>query len=180
MWSVGKALFLAFFDICRFRKRPQDIPASRNLLTVCLTAYGLLSAQLALLSQPFDKAVLTGVLEIVLLMVFTLAALQICGKSERWTQTVTALAGTGIIISVFAIPLYLLIGNGVNVTVSDGLRALSLLFLAFLACWNVTIMGHILRNALEINMFSAVVIAFTYVWLIFSFTTAIMPLETVN
>jgi len=100
MLSAGKVLFLAFFEICRLNKGPQDIPASKNLLTLCLVVYGLLSVQLAVLSQPIEKAVFAGVLEVALIMIFSLALLQISGKSERWVQMVTALAGTGVIISI--------------------------------------------------------------------------------
>ena len=63
MLSAGKVLFLTFFDICRLIKRPQDIPESKNLLTLCLVIYGLLSILLATLSQPADAAVLSGVIE---------------------------------------------------------------------------------------------------------------------
>lgn len=178
MLSAAKVLFLAFFDMCRLIKRPQDIPASKNLLTLCLVLYGLLSIQLAALSQPLDKAVLAGVLEVVLIMLFSFALLQTSGKSVRWVQTVTALSGTGIIISIFALPLYLFIGIGNENTVnSSGFQVFGLLFLAILACWNIAIMGHILRHALGINMFLAIVLAITYIWIIFSFTSAIMPME---
>lgn len=178
MLSAVKVLLLAFFDICRLIKRPQDIPASRNLLTLCLVLYGLLSIQLAALSQPLDKAVLAGVLEVFLIMLFSFALLQISGKSVRWVQTVTALSGTGIIISIIALPLYLFIGIGSDHTVnSSGFQIFGLLFLAVLACWNIAIMGHILRHALDINMFLAIILAITYIWIIFSFTAAIMPME---
>jgi len=38
-------------------------------------------------------------------------------------------------------------------------------------------MGHILRHALDINMFSAIILAISYIWIIFSFTAAIMPMD---
>jgi hypothetical protein len=179
MFSRTKVLFLAFFDICRMIKRPQDIPESKNLLTLCLTIYGLLSILLASLSQPAEKAILAGVVEVALIMIFSLALLQTSGKSSRWTQTVTALSGTGIIISIIAFPIYILIGVGelseVELNTSQNI---GLLLLAVLACWNIAIMGHILRHALELNFIFAVLLAITYIWIIFSFTTAIMPMET--
>jgi hypothetical protein len=178
MLAAGKVLFLAFFDICRLVKRPQDIPGSKNLLTLCLVVYGLLSILLAMLSQPTDKAVLAGVLEVILIMIFSLALLQIRGKSSRWAQTVTALAGTGIIISLIALPLYVLIGVGGSDELSSNTgQVFGLLFLAALACWNIMIMAHILRHALEVNMVLAIVLAITYIWIIFSFTSVIMPVE---
>ncbi len=179
MLSAGKVLLLAFFDICRLIKRPQDIPESKNLLTLCLVVYGLLSILLAMLSLSTDKAVLAGVLEVILIMVFTQALLQTRGKSLRWTQTVTALAGTGIIISLIALPLYILTGvGGSNEINSSASQVLGLLLLVSLACWNIVIMGHILRHALEVNFMLAIVLAITYIWIIFSFTSAIMPVGT--
>jgi hypothetical protein len=178
MLLAVKVLFFAFFDICRLIKRPQDIPASKNLLTLCLMLYGVLSIQLAALSQPLDKAIMAGGLEVILIMLFSFVLLQINGKSVRWVQTVTALSGTGIIISIIALPLYLFIGIGSDSTVnSGGVQVFGLLFLATLACWNIAIMGHILRHALDINMFLAIVLSITYIWIIFSFTSAIMPTE---
>ena len=179
MLSAGKVLFLAFFDICRLNKRPQDIPASINLLTLCLFVYGLLSTLLAMLLQPVDKAVLAGFLEVFLIMIFSKALLQIRGKSSRWTQTVTALAGTGIIISLIRLPLYILIGiGGSNELSSSSGQAIGLLLLASLACWNILVMGHILRHALDVNIMLAIILAITYIWIIFRFTTSVIPMET--
>ncbi len=179
MLPGSKVLFLAFFDICRLIKGPQDIPESKNLLTICVVVYGFLSILLASLSQPTDKAILAGILEVALIMIFSLALLQARGKSSRWTQTVTALVGTGIIISIIAFPVYILIGVGeLNELESSTRQSLGLLLLASLACWNIVIMGHILRHALEVNFMFAVILAITYIWIIFSFTSAIMPMET--
>jgi hypothetical protein len=178
MLSIGKVIFFAFFDICRLIKKPQDIPASRNLLILCLVVYALLSIISASLTQPIDKAILAGILEIILIMIFTQALLQIRGKTSRWNQTVTSLAGTGIIISLIALPIYVLIGVGgeVEMTASAG-QSMGLLLLASLACWNIVIMAHILRHALEVNFALAMILAITYIWVIFSFTSAIMPME---
>ena len=180
MLSASKVLFLAFFEICRLNKGPQDIPASKNLLTLCLVVYGLLSVQLTVFSQPIEKAVLAGILEVALIIIFSLALLQISGKIERWVQMVTALAGTGIIISILAIPLYFFIGIGIGeggMVASGGVNILGLLFLTVLAFWNICIMGHILRHAIGVNMFSGIILAISYLWIVYSFTSAIMPMK---
>jgi hypothetical protein len=179
MLSTVKVLFLAFFDICRLIKRPQDIPESKDVLTLCVVVYGSLSILLESLSLPLEKAILAGVLEVALIMIFSLAVLQTRGKSSRWTQTVTALVGTGIIISIIAFPVYILIGVGeLGEFESNSGQSIGLLLLVALACWNIAIMAHILRHALEVNFMLAVILAITYIWIIFSFTSAIMPMET--
>lgn len=178
MLSAVKVLFLAFFDICRLIKGPQDIPESKNLLTLCLLFYCLLSILLAGLSQTTDKAIVAGLLDVLLIMFFPLALLQITGKLARWPQTVTALTGTGIIVSIIALPVYLLIGVGeVNELNTNSSQAIGLLLLAVLACWNITIMAHILRHSLEVNFMLAIALSIMYIWIIFSLTTAIMPIE---
>ncbi len=178
MFTASKILFMAFFDICRLVKRPQDIPASNNLLALCSVVYVLLSILLAGLSQPLDQAILAAIVEIALIMLFTMSLLRATGKSARWTQTVTALVGTGIIISIIAFPIYILIGVGeFNSLESNTGQSISLLLLAALACWNIVIMTHILRHALEVNFAIAMFLAITYIWIIFSFTSAIMPVE---
>ena len=179
MFSASKIIFLAFFDMCRLIKRPQDIPVSINLLTVCIVIYAFLSIFLTSLFHPVEKAILAGVVEIFLIMIFTLALLQARGKSSRWTQTMTALTGTSVIISIITIPLYFLIGVGdLNELQANAGQSVGLLLLAALGCWNIVIMSHILRHALEINFAIALFLAITYIWIIFSFTSAILPMET--
>lgn len=178
MLSSVKILLYAFFDICRLLKGPQDIPESKNFLTLCVVVYGFLSIVLAYLSQPIENAILSAVIEVFLIMIFSLALLQAAGKSTRWTQTVTALFGTGIIVSMIAFPIYILIGiDELNELQSNQANRLGLLLLAALACWNIVIMSHILRHALETNFAIAMFLAITYIWIIFNFTRAILPME---
>ena len=179
MLGTFKVLFLAFFDICRLVKKPQDIPESKNFLTLCVLSYAFLSILLAGLSQSVDRAIVAGLLDVMLIMLFTYALLQINGKTLRWSQTVTALMGTGVIMSIIALPVYLLIGVGeVNELVSSSEQTIGLLLLATLACWNLVIMSHILKHALETHFAIAFFLAMTYIWIAFSFTSAVMSTGT--
>ena len=100
MLSASRVLFLAFFEICRLNKGPQDIPASKNLLTICLVVYGLLSVQLTVFSQPIEKAIFAGILEVALIIIFSLALLQIRGKTERWVQQRTTSTVTFLVLGL--------------------------------------------------------------------------------
>lgn len=178
MLETGKVLFKAFFDICRLVKRPQDIPASGNLLSVCLVVYGFCVAASVGFVAPMEKAIPVAVTEVLLIMAFTLVILQISGKSSRWLQTVTALSGTGIIISVIALPVYLLLGAGTSNQVNpDTVTATGLVFLTVLACWNLVIMAHIFRHALDSGFMSALVLVIAYAGLVLGFSSTIMPIE---
>jgi hypothetical protein len=178
MLQAFYVVLLAFFDICRLKKRPQDIPASRNLLTICILVYSIVSIFIAALYQPTEQAILGSVIELVLILLFTWAILQSSGKAVRWTQTVTALIGTNMIINIIALPAYVLVSvdelSDLG-TSSSSSQSLGLLLLAALACWNIVIMAHIIRHALETHFAIAMFLAITYIWIIFSFTSAVMP-----
>ena len=166
-----KALLLAFFDICRLRKAPQDIPASPQLLALSLTAYALLSCLLQGLSEPVDLAVSSALLEIAVLMLFVQCLLLLKGRPARWMQTMTALAGAGIILSLIALPLYLF--AGVGSAAAPGLN-LGLTLLLMLAGWGVVVMGHVLRHALETHPALAFMLALVYLILLVYLTLTLL------
>jgi len=177
MLQASKVLFFVFFDICRLIKRPQDIPASKNLLTICILVYSLLSIFIANLYQETEQAILGSIVELGLLLLFSWAILQASGKTVRWIQTVTALIGTNMVINIIALPAYVLISfNGVNeLAEGSSTHSLGLLVLAILACWNIAIMSHIVKHALETHFAIALFVVLSYIWVAFSFTAAVMP-----
>ena len=178
MLSALKILFIAFFDICCFRKRPQDIPESANLLVSCLVSYAIISSILIATSGSSTKAITAGLIEVSVLSLFSFALLQIFGKSQRWTQTVTALSGSGTVISIFALPVYLLIGiNNSGNANSDPVYGFGLLALTVLAFWSIAIMAYVLRHALETSLLFTSSFAIAYVWLILSVSSILIPTE---
>lgn len=182
MLSAIKVLFLAFFDICRFKKRPQDIPASKNLLMLCILIYGLLSIFIAGLYQETEQAILGSFIELGLLLLFSWAMLKTSGKAVRWLQTVTAMIGTNLIINIIALPAHVFVSfdDVSELVIDNSAQSFGLLMLAALACWNIVIMSHILKNALETHFAIALFLAFTYIWIVFSFTSAVMPPAGIN
>ncbi len=178
MLSAIKILFMAFFDICRFRKRPQDIPESVNLLVICLLSYAGISSILIAISGSSGQAIAAGLIEISMLALFSFAVLQIFGKSQRWKQTLTALSGSGTVVSLFALPVYLLIGfNHSGNTNSDPVYGIGLLVLTLLAFWSIAIMAYVLRHALETSLLFTSSFAIGYVWLILSVSSILIPTE---
>lgn len=167
-----KTLLLAFFDICRLRKAPQDIPASPQLLALSLTAYALLSCLLQGLFEPVDLAVSSALLEIAVLMLFVQCLLLLKGRPARWMQTVTALAGAGVILNLIALPLSLFAGValiGYNLAIT---------LMLMLVGWGVIVMGHILRHALETHPVLAFMLALVYLFLCFYLTLTLPPART--
>jgi len=172
MLTTISILFNAFMDICRLRRRPQDIPESSTLFFVCLAAYLVVSVLLVLLSMPLEQAVMITLLEVSLLMLFIYILLRLTHKARRWPQTMTAVFGTGIIISLFSIPLYYLGGRGDPQAL---MQNWSVLLLLGLIIWNIVVMAHILKHALQIRMIAGVMIMLGYIWLFSSLIVLLLP-----
>ena len=85
------------------------------------------------------------------------------GRSRRWLQTTTAMAGTGVLFTVAVIPVFLGMGlAGPEAPVQSGLYLVTLVLLV----WNVAVQAQILRHALDTSFGKAVLGAIAYVWLI--------------
>ena len=156
-----RALFDLFFDICLFRKGPQDVPAGMALLKLCLLGYGLSGLAMLLLSTPFPVAILQILLDLVLLAGLLHLALLARRHPRRFEQTLSALTGTGALIGLLALPLVAWISQQ---GAEGGIQLPSLLLLALMA-WSIAIMAHILRHALDIPLWAGALGALGYTFL---------------
>lgn len=165
-------LFRAFFDVCRLRRGPQDIPASPELLTLSLLAYAATAAVLTVTSRPAVPALGAGVVEALLIAGINFALLALRRLDGRWMQTTTAMAGTGTLFTLAALPLFAGMagtdGNG-------GVAALLYAALLLLLIWNVAVTAHILRHALSLPFPAALIVAAAYAWVIAAAITGMFP-----
>ena len=132
-------LFKLYRDVCLLRAGPQDLPASQSALTLSLLAYAATSIALSVLTQSFENNVLYGLADTLTLAALTFTLLMVRRLPQRFTQTLSALAGTGAMIALLAVPLVLL----QNVTP---------LPLLLITVWNLAVTGHILRHALNVSL----------------------------
>ncbi|MEN8217765.1 MAG: hypothetical protein ABFS56_15630 [Pseudomonadota bacterium] len=137
----------AFFDICRLRLGPQDLPASSVLLGLILLLYLVVTGTLSLIQFPINDAILLSIIELGLLVVLTSSLLYITHYAARITQTITALAGTNSLLGIFTLPLVLWLEY------YNGDASLPVLLLLGLLVWNFVIHAHILRHALAVSFF---------------------------
>lgn len=166
-------LISAFWGMCRLKVAPQDLPVSSVLLGLAIAAYAVTSLFAAALQLPFEKAVLAAALDVGLLGTLSYLVLWIRMLTPRWTQTMTALAGTGAVIAVFMLPF---IFWQANATTSETAFVPTV---ALLGCmiWDMFIIGHIMRHALNVPMLLGGTLAAVYIyisWRVFSvllFTT---------
>jgi len=150
------ALINFFVELCLLRRAPQDLPASQSLFGL-LVVVNLILGLLAGLTVDggFGRSLLQSVADVVLTLGVFYAGFKLIGREARFAQTATALLGSGAVLGVLGLlPLTMLSGG----EESAGSAIAGLLFLGLLI-WNLVVMGHILRHALEMTLGQAMVIA---------------------
>lgn len=153
-------LLRLFFDICLFRRGPQDVPASVWLLRAVLALYLVLGIVLLTLDGgPVWRSVAKALIDLALLGGITWGALSWRRYQARFAQTMTALLGTGVILSVIALPvvrwLYLS-------TTAGGPDPLAAMIWFALLLWSLAVMGHVMRHALQGTFALGMLFAVTY------------------
>lgn len=154
-------LFMMFFDLCRLRMAPQDLPTSRPLLIYSLAVYAVLALMLSWIQMTPGKALIAAVFDTLLMGLLSYVLLWARLMPQRWPQTCTALAGSGIILQVVALPITLWqkqFGPDNSLVLIPSLLILVLLF------WNLVVVGHILRHALSTNLGMGAVLATVYMY----------------
>jgi hypothetical protein len=156
-------LLALFRDLLLLRRGPQDLPYAPTLLAVLCV--GTVVADLLVARMLIDGPAPVGrVLFSLLLMVGLPAiALRMVGHPERLVQTATALAGTGIVFSLLALPVV----AGVGRLPEDpaALQPMQVVFgwlsIALLG-FQVAVKGHIFRHALGVPLRAGVLLAVAF------------------
>jgi hypothetical protein len=167
-------LIRTFWEICLLQKAPQDVPYSRGLLLLLLLV-GFLVDNLNLNIALPEIAIISVIVVVSLHTVFLLGSLSILltlmGYRARVFQTLTALIGTGIIISLLALPVLLIVSR---IVTDPGYFGLILLILNI---WSLLITAHILRHALSIGFLLAGLLAFGYFMLSIRLVDVMLPVS---
>ena len=154
-----RALLKGFWDIALWRRGPRDLPPSRTLLAIAAVLYVATSAIQSLLIDGPPLAMARGVADVA----FTTAAFWLClavaRRSHRLLQTLTAVLGTGSLLALPMIVLFLAAeALGPDGPVASALK----LLLVPLLIWDLCVLAHIARLALEAPLVAGVAVATSY------------------
>ena len=169
-------LIRAWFDICLLRRGPQDLPVSGFFLGLSLGCYALVSLLVASPSFGVADAALLAVVDTAMLAGFVVVLLYLQSKTERINQTLSALAGSGSLMGLFALPLVLLVDPGQPAEQVPALLGgvwLSLLI------WNLFVMGHIMRHALSSSFAIGLGAAVLYALVSMQIVATLVPQQAV-
>ena len=172
MYTIISTLFKAFFNICLLRTGPQDLPKSYDLLAVCIVVYTIVNFVLALYAASLLDAILASIIETMLVALITIGIVRLNHHPERWLQTLMALSGTGFIIGLIALPLFY---GGALAQNDQLLQAIILFIYVLLIIWNVLVMAHILRHAMDTTFGFGIVFALTYIFITSMIISILLP-----
>ncbi len=158
------AIINPFLQIALLRQPPQNLPCSGLLLGLVLTGHLLLGLVLLLFLYPIQYALIAAATGTALLCALSYTLLSMNGVRNRFIQTLSALAGTDILIGLLTIPV-------ITLGTSSPASLLSLLIHA----WNLTVAGHILRHALSVTALQGFVFALIFFMVTIMAMGSILP-----
>lgn len=152
MFEIIKLLF----DICLFKKGPQNLPNSVWLLRILMVVDVGISFLMMNIRTDWFNSLLQAVVGVLLVVGFSWIMLYLARRLERFDLTACALLGTDALISFFALPgiASMMLGRG---------ALLAFFVMIALMIWHWAVIGHIIRNALEQTLVFSLGLAFLYI-----------------
>lgn len=152
-----------WLEMCLLRTGPQRLPASPYLLSIAMVFYLLVGIAVSLPGVDWRAAIGLAIVDTAVMVLLTLLFLRVAGKQARVSQTLAALAGTGALLGLIAVPLVLAVQQ-------QPAPPLANLLWLVLMVWSLAVRAHILRHALSAPFGVGLILSATYVvvvlWLI--------------
>ena len=154
---------------------PQDLPGSSSLLVRLLLLY-LITGMMVLLpgSEDLFTAVTLMLMDLILLVGFLKFCLYTRNTSARFLQTLIACLGVGVIFQIIALPLVVVLNAAAESNQAN--NAVGGLFYLLLVSWQVTVMAHILRHAMNMMLSLTLMLSFSYMLLIIFLSNQVVTL----
>lgn len=148
-----------FFNICRFKAGPADVPNSHGLLKITLLVYFMLGVGINRVDVNWQVSLFASLADTLMMVLVIWILLNIRGLQARYLQTVTAMAGTGCFLAIIGLPIYL---SFHQVSEPEQASSFTLLLMVALMFWSLMVMAHIFRQALDIKPGAAAALTIGY------------------
>jgi hypothetical protein len=153
-------LLQAFFEILIRRRGPEHLPDSDFLLKLTLIVYVFAQAPVVVALYGWTGEALVAVLlDTGLLALFFWVLLKFTGREARYRQTLTALLGTGALLSLPQGPLVLLSKAAADAGQPPAGPTFALLLFLF---WSIIVQAHIVSRALSGSIGIGLAVALVY------------------
>lgn len=152
-----RALLLLWWDICRFKRSPEDVPYSPTLLGVVAACQWVLAYLAWSNSRDWQYGLLAATVYVLILLLLPYLILLIAHKAARYVQMQAALLGTSLLLNLIAA--ITIIAAAFLAQQVPFLQYLVLIVVVLMVIWAVSVQGRIYQSALEKSRFVAICIA---------------------
>jgi hypothetical protein len=163
-------VFRILFSIILLQRGPEDVPASLRLLQEVILL-NLLTG-VVVLSAHYDMgiSVSSTLLDLAVSLAFTGLLLLTLNRRPRFVQTAAAICGTGAIFHLVSWP-FLIVAEDAGQSLQNTLWILMLL----LTSWELMVVAHIFRRAIDSGMASAIALSFALFMISITVSQLIFP-----
>jgi hypothetical protein len=147
---MSKLLF-QLASIVVLRAGPQDLPAGRAVLVLCVLIYLVITTLSFSAGERPDNLGLVLALAVSLPLILCWIVLKLANKLARWEQTLSALFGTSALLSLLTLP--------VSLAASGEPSAPMALIMLATFFWSFAVDAHIWRHALAVSFSTGLAVA---------------------
>lgn len=151
------ALLRLWWDICRFKRDPADVPYSPTLLVVVAACQWALAYAAWTHTKNWQYGLVAATIYVGTLLLLPYLVLLAAHKTARYVQMQAALLGTSLLLNLVAA--LLILSSAFLAQAIPFLQYLVLFVIILMVIWAVAVQGKIYQSALEKSRFVAVCIA---------------------
>jgi hypothetical protein len=152
------------------RRGPEDVPASLRLLRGMILLNLLTGIVVLSVHYGINISASSTVLDLAVSLVFAGLLLVALNRRPRFIQTAAAICGTGALFHLLSWP-FLIVAEDASQSLQNTLWILMLL----LTSWELMVMAHIFRRAIDSGMASAIALSFALFMISISVSQLIFP-----
>jgi len=167
-----QSFFRLFWKISLLQKGPQDVPPPMPFLVLLFVTLVITAAMVGGLYDKTVESVQVESVNAVIMTVLVAVFLYLRNHGARFNQTMSAIFGIGILFNLFTLGLALIDKLGFL----PGFLHLQIELL--LVIWQITVIGHILRHAMEIHIAFAILIAILFLFINMAVVTVLAPVAS--
>jgi|GEM_PF-525162 len=150
-------LLKTLWDICLFRKGPQEVSYSPPLFVGLLMLSGLIHGFILSNQYSWVRTLSMSIVSLAIPLGWVYLLLRIRHLEARWLQTMVGLYGTNLLLSFLALGSVLL---AVSLQFLFSLQWMVLVITFFFGGWMLLVAGHVLRHALNCAFWVGLLFAF--------------------
>ena len=159
-----KPLLVLFWQLCLFRRGPEDVPYSQVLLAMLVLVELALGAAIILTVEPLymEQQLLGVTVALAAWLAMVWGVLRFKGLGSRYVQAMTACLGTDLLLSVIILPLQIYIVT----SASDApLATASRLALLTVLIWDILVKGRIYAGSMQLGRLQGNLLSIT-IWVV--------------